>query len=160
MPTFVLWVKPTMEGITEFSAPEGTCWTLDVRQGGGSEERKGVVIDPDNSDPVANTKDTTANFVMKFDKTDRQQAYLNVVHIKGVTRPFTADDTGLVPFIAFECRGLEPIAWYPNGPYCAKVEGGGKWEDVDLSDDWSEYCETAGGVSIDKEIGYEFRLHK
>ena len=30
-----------------------------------------------------------------------------------------ADDGDLVPFVAFECRGIEPTAWHPTGGYCA-----------------------------------------
>ena len=40
MPTFVLWVKAELEGLTKFWAPDDHCWTLDVKQGGGAEERE------------------------------------------------------------------------------------------------------------------------
>ena len=162
MPTFVLWVKAELEGLTQFWAPEDHCWTLDVKQGGGAEERKGVVIDPEDWSDVANTKDTKANFVMKFDKADKQQSYLNVVQIKGVTRPQTAEDTGMVPLIAFECRGLEPVRWTPTGPYCGSAEGGASWDNIDLkNEDWCEYDEKLDiPVGVNKEIAYEFRLHK
>jgi hypothetical protein len=32
-----------------------------------------------------------------------------------VTRAYTADDSGsFVPIVAFDCRGCEPTAWYPD----------------------------------------------
>ena len=36
-----------------------------------------------------------------------------------IVRPQTADDGDLVPFVAFEGRGIEPTAWHPTGGYCA-----------------------------------------
>jgi len=133
-----------------------------VKQSAGAEERKGIVVDPEDVVEVANTKDTTANFAMKFDKSEKHQSYLNVVQIKGVTRAQTADDTGMVPLIAFECRGLEPVRWTPTGPYYGKADGGGSWDDIDLkNEDWCEYDEKLDiPVGVNKEIKYEFRLHK
>ncbi|KAL1524005.1 hypothetical protein AB1Y20_018920 [Prymnesium parvum] len=162
MPTFVLWAKAELEGLSEFWAPDDHCWVLDVKQGGGAEERKGVVIDPDDWVELTNTKDAKANFVMKFDKGDKQQSYCTVTQIKGLTRHQTADDTGMVPLIAFECRGLEPVKWTPTGPYCAKAGSGTTWEDVDIrTDDWCEYDEKGDApVSVGKDIKYEFRLHR
>ena len=36
-----------------------------------------------------------------------------------VTRAITADDSGkFVPIAAFDCKGCEPIAWYPDKVRC------------------------------------------
>lgn len=110
----------------------------------------------------------SANLVMRFAKGSKNEASLSVLEIKGVTRDVTADDDGkFVPFVAFECRGLEPVAYRPTADDPWRVEpasGGAAFEDADLSeaagDGWAEYDEKAGepvGVS-----GWEteFRLHK
>ena len=42
-----------------------------------------------------------------------------------MTRAITADDSGkFVPIAAFDCKGCEPIAWYPDkarGGACVRV---------------------------------------
>ncbi|KAL3894638.1 MAG: hypothetical protein SGPRY_013755, partial [Prymnesium sp.] len=158
MPTFVLWARAEIEGLAEFWAPADHCWLLDVKQSAGSEERKGVVINPEEWVELANTKDAKANFAMKFDRSERQQSYCTVVQIKGLTRSQTSDDMGMVPIIAFECRGLEPVRWTPTGPYGARAASGTTWEDIDLeTDDWCDYDEKSEEpVAVSKSIQYEF----
>ena len=36
-------------------------------------------------------------------------------------RAQTADDGGLVPVLAMECRGLEPIKWHPTGAHAERL---------------------------------------
>ena len=56
-----------------------------------------------------------ANFALKWAKDARKAAYLNVVSVKGVTRHMTeADDNVWVPFIGFDCRGLDVIGFHPE----------------------------------------------
>ena len=88
-------------------------------------------------------------------------------HKQGVTRDITADDDGqFVPFIAFECRGLEPVSYAPTSddPWRVVSAGGVAFEGADLSeaagDGWAEYDEKAGipvGIS---GLETEFRVHK
>lgn len=57
----------------------------------------------------------TAHFALKWSRDARHEASLSLQHIKGVTRALTAADAGkFVPIVAFECRGLDPIAWQPQ----------------------------------------------
>ncbi len=47
----------------------------------------------------------------------KKEASVNVQQIKGVTRSYTQEDAeaqAFVPIAAFECRGLEPIAYSPQ----------------------------------------------
>ena len=56
---------------------------------------------------------------------------ITLVKIPGVTREYTGDDTGeLVPVVAFECRGCEPIAWHPGEGMVAEGVGGEMFEDI------------------------------
>ena len=59
MPTFLLCVKPELEGLVSFEPGEGCDWKLDFKQSAGSEERKGVVVDPQNEEEVPNAKGDT-----------------------------------------------------------------------------------------------------
>ena len=64
MPTFLLCVKPELEGLVSFEPGEGCDWKLDFKQSAGSEERKGVVVDPQNEEEVPNAKGDTCQLVM------------------------------------------------------------------------------------------------
>jgi len=167
-PIFVLWAKAELEGVAKFSVPDEAVWVFDVKQGSGSDERKGVVIDPDESQPVPNTKNTMATFLVKFEG-DKGPSYLKVLRPgeegfpKSLTlRAQTADDTDKVPIFACECRGMEPTRWTPRGPYCAESAAGDVFTDVDLTtEDWCEYGEkSAESMSIGMAIEQEFKLHR
>ena len=96
-------------------------WILDVKQAAGSEERKGVEVDPEETHEVPNSKNATANFLLKFPG-DKAPSYMNIVQLKSLRRQ-KADDTGMVPIAAFECRGMEPTKWTPSTGYRASAEG-------------------------------------
>jgi len=167
MPTFVLYAKADLEGVAKFWVPDDTSWIFDVKQGSGSEERKGVEIDPDTVSEVPNTKNTTCNFMLKFEG-EKQFSYLKVLRgdelpKKLELRPQTADDTEMVPIFACECRGMEPVRWDPLGPYKAEGVGGTVFDEVGFRDgeDWCEYEEKSGeSMTVGKDIKHEFRLYK
>jgi hypothetical protein len=89
---------------------------------------------------------------MKWVRDAKSQAYLNIQQVKGVTRDLTPDDEGkFVPVVGFECRGLEPVAFHPQGQFVVKGAGGRKvFEDVDMSEgEWVDYDDDCGGsVSV------------
>lgn len=71
-------------------------------------------------------------------------AFLLVVHIDQVLIvAMDADkDTGdWVPVVGFDCRGLEPVGFHAENGWKVVSTGGTVFEDVDLGDDWVEYCE-------------------
>jgi hypothetical protein len=166
--TFILYLKADLENVGRITCDRlSTRWCLTVKESAGSEERDGVFVTASETHELSGSKGT-ANLVMKFAKGAKHESYVNVLEIKGVTRDITAEDDGkFVPFVAFECRGLEPIAYRATSddPWRVESSGGGAvFEDADLSeaagDGWAEYDEKAGepvGVS-----GWEaeFRLHK
>jgi hypothetical protein len=56
------------------------------------------------------------------------RARAQIAHLacqRQVTRPYTADDAGqFVPIVAFDCKGCEPTAWYPDKARdCAQAFG-------------------------------------
>jgi hypothetical protein len=57
----------------------------------GEDVREDVVIDPAEQHELDNSRGT-ANFCLKWDRSAKHQAYLNVEALKGVTRSITADD--------------------------------------------------------------------
>ena len=170
MPIFVLYAHAEIEGVAKFYPHAEATWTFDVKQGAGDDVRKGVVIDPDEENEVPETKNTVCNFMVKFEG-EKKFAYLKVLKPgepgfpKNLTlRPQTADDgEAMVPIFACECRGMEPVAWTPTGPYCAESESGTVFNDVGFrdGDDWCEYDEKSGeSMTVGKDIKYEFKLQR
>lgn len=51
------------------------------------------------------------------------------------------DTGGWVPVVGFDCRGLEPVGFHAENGWKVVTTGGTVFEDVDLGDDWVEYCE-------------------
>ena len=169
MPIFLLQVHAELEGVAKFWAPANHCWKLDVKQGAGSEERNGVIVDPEEVSEVPDTKNATCNFMVKFpgDKSPSTLSVLSEVPTKKkgqppIIRPQTADDSELVTIAAFECRGMEPVRWHPTTGYCVETEGGTVYDSVDLeTEDWCEYDEKSEeAMSVGQKIRYEFNLHR
>eukprot|EP00238_Polyblepharides_amylifera_P004048 CAMPEP_0196591490 /NCGR_PEP_ID=MMETSP1081-20130531/69791_1 /TAXON_ID=36882 /ORGANISM="Pyramimonas amylifera, Strain CCMP720" /LENGTH=163 /DNA_ID=CAMNT_0041914861 /DNA_START=63 /DNA_END=554 /DNA_ORIENTATION=+ len=136
-----LYMKADLENVTNVHAPANHQWCLTVKQSDGNEERGPVYVCEDETFELTGSKGT-ANFILKWDGS-KKESYINVIRdMKGITRPYCAEDSGKeVPIVVFECRGMEPIAWAPEGGYmCESVEGA-RFEEVDLSDDWCEYDE-------------------
>ena len=75
-------------------------------------------------------------------------------------RSQTADDTEMVPILAMDCRGLDPIKWHPTGKYEAEAESGVTFDSdiLDEGDDWCEYDEKSEtSLTVGHQIQYEFR---
>ena len=144
----------------EFGAPAEHGWCLDVKEAGGEEVKQGVFVSRDEEAEIEGSRGT-ANMVMRF-APGSKQCSLTVVDVKGktnTTRPLTADDGGMVPIVAFECRGMEPVKWTPTSGYVCRSTGGKAFDDVDLTEgEWADYDEdnelpvSIGGVE------HEFRV--
>jgi len=94
----------------------------------------------------------------------RKQCSVNVVDVKRVTRNYSAaDSASFVPLVAFDCRGCEPVAWYPGDDgFIVKAESGAVFEEVDLSDadGWTDYDDQANqGVSV-MALEHKFTVHR
>ena len=82
MPTFVLWVKAELENVAEIAAPAGHAWCIDVQQAAGTEEKKGVWVDPAEEAELSGSRGV-ANLVIKF---DNKEASASLVDIKVCVR--------------------------------------------------------------------------
>ena len=136
MTKFSLEAKATFENVKSvtFTAP----FVFLVRQTGGTEERDGVEIYPDNEEGVFGSKGT-ANFKLKWDKKDKFEATLKVLS----TKPLTVSRSWK-SIAQFETRGLDLIKFYPKtGDVVAN--SGTLFADSDLEneDGFSEYDEDA-----------------
>jgi hypothetical protein len=169
MPIFVLYAKAELEGVKSLAFPfPTTTWMMDVKQAAGPEERSAVVLDPEDEVQLENAKEgSMANFVIKFPG-DKKQSSLTFLKPedkelekkKVKLRALTSDDSDMVPIVAMECRGLEPVKWHPTGPYEATAESDVVFDQVrlDEGDDWNDYDEKGeASLLVGQDIKYEFR---
>jgi hypothetical protein len=121
------------------SRGEDMQYTVNFQQSGGSEVKEGVVVSMDEQVDPGNGSDACHAVLRWGGKTTSS---ITLMQIEGVTRDVTADDSGSpVPLIAMECRGCEPIAWSVGDGWKVTLPGGQTFEDVDLSEDWTEFDE-------------------
>ena len=130
-----------------------------------SEIREKVVIDPTELIEDENSKEPPYHFGLSWEGSKKKSVMtlLDAEQVKTalkksskkgkkvkngeddprMPRPYTVDDNEkFVPMIAFDCRGIEPIAFHPmGGEFIVESEGGMSFEDdVDLSEgDWADY---------------------
>ncbi|EGD78329.1 hypothetical protein PTSG_09395 [Salpingoeca rosetta] len=141
MPVFVLYMKMEMENVAEVSWGDDMLWCVDLQQSGGNEVRSEVVIDTTEEQPLEGSRGT-ANFVMKWSKSDRKGSSVTKEEKKGGARFITEDDVGKwVPVAAFDCRGADIIKYHPRDGFTVTTTGGAVFKDVDLSEEWADYDE-------------------
>lgn len=110
----------------------------------GSEERKGVVVDPTEQVEIEGSKGT-CHLQIKLPGM-RQPASISVVETGAYTE---AGKFGVVAKL--ECRGIEVTGWtpHPDTAFVVEAESGKEFGDVDLSEDYCEFDEEAGApVSV------------
>ncbi|KFM25772.1 UPF0587 protein C1orf123-like protein [Auxenochlorella protothecoides] len=158
---FTLSIKADLENIESISLPEDSSYTLTVKDSAGDDQREGVVVSPLEEQELSGSRGT-AHFALKWSRDARHEASLSLQHIKGVTRALTAADAGkFVPIVAFECRGLDPIAWQPQASGKGWAPSGMVWEDVDLSSgEWAEYDEKSGEAVSVMELEWRFDTYR
>jgi hypothetical protein len=161
MVLYVLYVKADLENVERLEAPTNHSWMLDVQESNGDEVRKGVVVSEEEKIEIAGGRDQV-NFILKWPGAKKESQLTVIRDVKKLTRVIEAKDSGeYVPFVGFECRGMEPIAWYPESGY--KVTSTGEtttFENVNLSEDWVDFDEE-GEQSIGiYDIEYKFQVHK
>lgn len=124
---------------------------VDVEQGGGGERRNDVVIDTTEEHQLPSGHGY-AHMALKFAKDDKQPSNASVIDLSedGSTCAFTAEDAESnqsVPVVALQCRGLVPVAYYPEGGWRVTSKGGTVFDNVDLSErEWNAYCEKLNDV--------------
>merc|ERR1711934_463972 len=172
MSHIALFVKADVDGIEAFAPCEDHVWCIDVKNSQGEEFRTEVMVDPTNEEDLEGSKGT-CNFQLKWEGS-RKASYMNFVSNKNVKAEYTAwvfaritqclqavdsDDSGCwVPIVAWECRGLEPVKWHPQGNFTARGTTGTSFDDVDLSnpDGWDDYDDDAQVPTMIMELEWKF----
>ncbi|XP_026193464.1 UPF0587 protein v1g245604-like [Cyclospora cayetanensis] len=158
MVRLLLRMKADLENVESIEFPTEYTWNVDVTQMGGTEERKGVTFSAAEEFDIPNSRGT-ANLIIRFDGS-KHSATINVEQVKGVTRPYTAADSGqFVPIVAFECRGMEPTKWTPTAG-CIVKGSKTSFSDADLAEDWAEFDEAANASVGIYDVEFDFVVHK
>ena len=113
---------------------------MSIREQGGDETRTGIVVDQANEEDAGHKEGQKANFILKW-KESKRDCSISLVTPKGFKSSPITDQSKFFPIAAFECRGAEPFEYNPEGDWQVKSTGGTTYESVDLSDEWTEYCE-------------------
>ncbi|CAE7767008.1 YCR090C [Symbiodinium pilosum] len=130
------------------------------------ETRQGVTIDPTNEEEIPNSKGT-ANFLIKWEGakapssisvvTPSRSTPIKDKDVKDKPLGQYSEGGSMQPVAVFDCRGAEPVKWYPLG---VTVETSwGKFENVDLSDPdgWME-CSENGDTATVADVSTSVRL--
>eukprot|EP01032_Pedospumella_encystans_P009182 gene9182-10836_t len=141
MPQYVLKIKADLENIKQLIPLPDNHWELTIQSADGCDTKEGVTISKGDVMELEGSRGD-ANFIMKWPG-NKQQAYIKIVDIKGVTGNYTEDQAGKwITVLGLECRGIVPTAWKVGRDFIAESSGGHFFEDVDLADgDWAEYDE-------------------
>ena len=162
----MLYVKADFEGPVEaLCLKEGCSFVMDLQESSGTETRSACLVDDSVEHELPGSKGT-AHFAMKFDKGSKHMSTINVVRGNDKNVPALGDayQVGItqsgawVAVAAFECRGVEPIAWHPKDEFVVRCGSGTTFRDVDLSEgEWYEYDEASGESIGVVDVVWEFR---
>ena len=119
------------------------------------EERRGVEFSKDDEVVMENERAGNVSFAIKWEGAKKQSTLSlmegNEKVLKGkknqpdnYPRAVTESDEWTT-ILAVDCRGLEPMGWNRGvDEFVIESSAGSTFqEDVDLTDDWCEYCEKA-----------------
>jgi hypothetical protein len=161
MVLILLEVRAELDNVNSIRLPKGTTYTLTVKNSSGEDTREGVEVSSADEVELAGSRGT-ANFALKWARDARQQANMQVVEdIKGLPLRYTAEDgQNFAPIVGFECRGLEPIAWFPSDGFFVEGTGSHTFQDVDLSDDWADFDEKTGNAVSVMDLEWRFTVRR
>jgi hypothetical protein len=163
MVLLALYIKCDFENIASIEFPSPSYhYCVDVKDSQSDETREGVFMCGEETQELDNSRGE-AHFVIKFPDSKKQASVVFTEIKNKTTSGFVRESGTWTPVVAFECRGLEPTAFYPTKGVVVTSTGGTTWRDVDLSEDpdgWFEYCENSGESVGITEFAYEFRKEK
>lgn len=162
MVLFILYVKVELDNVKCIEIPKNHQWCLDLKQPTSDEVRKGVFVSEEEELEIENSRGT-AHFLMKWPGGKKNSQLTVMREVKNVTKDITLERSDeFVPIVGFDCRGLEPTHWYPNGGYVVRSDGSDNvsFEDVDLMDDWAEYDEECNATVGIYNLEYKFEVSK
>eukprot|EP00656_Telonema_subtile_P008792 TRINITY_DN1410_c0_g1_i3.p1 TRINITY_DN1410_c0_g1~~TRINITY_DN1410_c0_g1_i3.p1 ORF type:complete len:122 (+),score=36.64 TRINITY_DN1410_c0_g1_i3:167-532(+) len=102
------------------------------------------MVDPSEEEELEGGK-SSCNFHLKWEGA-KKAAYCSFANPKCLKSQYTAEDSGTwVPIAAWDCRGLEPVKWHPQGNFTAEGTTGCEFEDINLGDEdgFADYDEDA-----------------
>lgn len=143
MPKYALKMKANLTNLEQVGAPSDPefRWYLGFTCSNCGETSEGFHYLSLGESVPGRKRGSTKNLQMKCKLCSRETS-VNI--LQDYIKPFVANDRDEFQTIAaFECRGtLEPIKFSPRGGWVAKtIDGGTVFTDVDLNDEWSDYCE-------------------
>ena len=161
MVLFVLYVQAELENVETLAAPPLHRWCLDVKEPQSDETREAVMVSDEHEVDVAGGRGHV-HFTLKWPGASKPSQLTVMRDVKKLTRQVTGADSGaFVPFVAFECRGLEVAAWHPESGYrVVSKDRHAVFEDVDLSDDWADYDEEGEQSVGVYGVKWKLEVHK
>merc|ERR1711957_970627 len=172
MPYFGLFIKADLENIAKLKFPmEEMHWTLDVQQSAGVDIRERVTVWQGDVVDVPNSTGT-ANFIIKWDGAKAASTMSVLVPTKKLEKEikdlkkatlweYSEQSNGAEALVAiFECRGVEPVKFYPTGGIMVECSDGKQIEyDQEDYEMWCEVDDNSTPVSIDN-LEYSFKVVK
>eukprot|EP01056_Protomagalhaensia_sp_Gyna25_P000828 Protomagalhaensia_sp_Gyna_25__827@NODE_139_length_4936_cov_50_921789_g109_i0_p4_GENE_NODE_139_length_4936_cov_50_921789_g109_i0NODE_139_length_4936_cov_50_921789_g109_i0_p4_ORF_typecomplete_len164_score31_50DUF866/PF05907_13/4_7e26_NODE_139_length_4936_cov_50_921789_g109_i025873078 len=129
------------DNIRAIKVPETYVYCFDFKHSRGEDVRQKVTVSRLSEQEVPNSRGK-CNLVLHFEK---QAATLKIEDQKKVTKPeIDLNQDGLDQYVtvcSMECRGLEPVTFYPGDDFIIIAESGHTFNKCDLSDPdgWCEY---------------------
>merc|ERR1712195_111713 len=131
MPIIALFVKASVDGLAKWAPLEDHHWCVDLKNTLGEEFRQEVMLSkPEEEEELEGSKGT-CDFQLKWEGS-KKASYLNFVEgNKDIKGEYTEDDSDTwVPLVAWDCKGLEPVVWHPQGNFTAEGTTGHVFEDI------------------------------
>lgn len=156
----MLEINADTECVSSIRLPKGYEYTITVKNSSGEDVRENVTVSSQEEVDLSGSRGT-AHFALKWARDAKHQASLQVVEeFKKLKLEWLEEDNKFGPLVGFDCRGLEPISWQPQDGFIVKAASGTVFEDVDLSDDWSEYDEKAKELVSISDLKWRFTVRK
>ncbi|KAJ3306864.1 hypothetical protein HDV03_003901 [Kappamyces sp. JEL0829] len=156
MPKFLLQWKLEVQNVTDIQpSSEDFDWTFKL-QCTKCHENDGPVTFKSTDVVEQSNSRGHANLVMTC-KFCKSQGTLDVLW--KTMQPYSDEKSGqMQPLVVIEGRGWEPLEFQPaDGIFkCRGSDSGTEFADVNLSEDWAEYDEKAGGSVEIMEFGHQF----
>eukprot|EP01054_Gregarina_sp_Poly1_P006805 Gregarina_sp_Poly_1__6804@NODE_367_length_9168_cov_132_626415_g303_i0_p6_GENE_NODE_367_length_9168_cov_132_626415_g303_i0NODE_367_length_9168_cov_132_626415_g303_i0_p6_ORF_typecomplete_len164_score22_04DUF866/PF05907_13/3_2e30TIP49/PF06068_13/0_15_NODE_367_length_9168_cov_132_626415_g303_i047005191 len=134
------------ENVKCIEIPESFTFCFDVKQSGGEEIRQQVTLNKLSEVDIPNSRGK-CHLAVKFPGA-KQVSTIKIEPQKNVTKSvvdFSRDGVSkMVPVCSMDCRGMEPIKFWPGPGFTVVAESGRVFENVDLSDPdgWCDYDPT------------------
>lgn len=144
MPTQFLEIKADLEGISAICLQPSCCLLMTVEN--DASEMKNITLSPSDEEQELEGSRGTAHFVMKWNKSDRSQAYIKILgsHKEIKDSVYRDCDSGnFKAILAMESRGLKVTKYIPGeGDFVLTSEGGASFNNANFGDDdFADYDE-------------------